>query len=113
MIRKLAGMVGRGIGRLVGANGPRTFDYTTPNRCFDHDYKVVELRECGLVLIVTGWGEPGIKAGDYLVFSRDGGGVVDLPPTTRYRVVTIQYRDSASELNMWDATLRSAPISQD
>ena len=46
----------------------------------------------------------GIKRGDFVLLTRDGGGLVKLDPVVRYRVVEIEYKRDPPD--MWTGTLR-------
>lgn len=108
LARKLARWAADRIESIVGAPvGPRTHDYTAAaRRPPGHDYRVTGIKEGGLVLEVSGSGN--VAVGDYLLFSRDGGGVVALPSsTTRYRVERLDMVCPGAQI--WTATLRSAP----
>lgn len=83
-------------------SGPhRTHDYTNPVRCWGHDY-IFRPKAGGIYASMLGWGS-GIKRGDYLLLSNGDA-------TTRYQVVTIEYK--ADPKDMWQADVLFAPREQ-
>jgi hypothetical protein len=109
-LARIAGWLGRVLGTLVDKpdsdwpSDPRTHDYRRDKRMWGHDYEITKVD--GTTLRATGFGPmlgPNIKRGDYLRFSRDGGGIVDVAGETRYRVATIEYKSNPTD--MWSAEL--------